>query len=157
MDILTPVTNIAIDVAMFEYVHRIWMCSKDAEPRLYNLAIELSDLTMKEKQEKFKKSIIHKPSTKLAKIAYMVVLIFVNSFSSIGYEHYFENEGDLLHDDQKLKKMTDSQIEIFSWIGNIKVALSTQITLTIMRSVIILLLFNALNNFRKAKILDVAV
>ena len=54
MDILTPVTNIAIDVAMFEYVHRIWMCSKDAEPRLYNLAIELSDLTMKEKQEKFK-------------------------------------------------------------------------------------------------------
>ena len=108
MDFLTPVTNIVIDVAMFEYVYRIWMCSKDAEPRLHNLAIELSDLTMKEKQDKFKESIIHKPETKWRRYVYIALLLLVNSFSSMGYEYYFENDGDLLNDEKKLNKMTES-------------------------------------------------
>ena len=50
MAVLTAFANIAIDVALFEYVLRIWICSKDAEPRLHNLAVELSDLSLKEKQ-----------------------------------------------------------------------------------------------------------
>ena len=84
------------------------MSSKDAEPRLHNLAVELSDLTMKEKQSQFKESIIHKPCTKRAKYAYIAVLILVNSFASWGFEYYFENDGDLQQDEKRQKKMTES-------------------------------------------------
>ena len=143
---LSPIFYWTSDAALFLYAFRIWVTSVDADKRSHNLYIEkFSDLTQKEKIDALKPSVINSKKVKLARKVYLFLFAIVIIFFNLMGAFFYPDEDD----PKVIRKQNQQQMDVTSWIGNVKVLWWQTIVLIFFKGVILAVFLHAIWKFWK--------